>query len=137
MASLSHAAFFCIGGYVSAIVTLQLSAHFLIGVVLAVAITMIVGGVLAAPFIRVKEEYVLLFTLSFQMVIYHLMMSMDGITGGDSGIFGVPLPEILGWSPGVAGPVSSLYGRCSRSGLLDRFQGDALAPSGRVLKGVP
>ncbi len=99
MASLSHAAFFCIGGYVSAIVTLQLSANFLVGVALAIAMTMIIGGVLAAPFIRVKEEYVLLFTLSFQMVVYHLMMSMDAITGGDSGIFGVPLPEILGWSP--------------------------------------
>ncbi len=134
MASLSHAAFFCIGGYVSAIVTLQLSAHFLVGVVLAVAITMVVGGVLAAPFIRVKEEYVLLFTLSFQMVIYHLMMSMDGITGGDSGIFGVPLPEILGWSP--ESPVQFLP---LMAAVLVLVYWIALkvtrSPFGRVLKG--
>ncbi len=99
MVSLAHAAFFCIGGYISAIATMQLECSFLVGVIMAVIITMGVGGALAAPFIRIKEEYVLLFTLAFQMMVYHMMMSMSGITGGDSGIFGVPRPQLPGWSP--------------------------------------
>jgi len=40
--------------------------------------------------IRVREEYLLLFTLAFQMAVYHLMLSLHEVTGGDSGIFGVP-----------------------------------------------
>ena len=98
MASMAHAVFFCIGGYVSAIVTMNLECNFLIGVVSAILATAAVGGALAAPFIRVQEEYLILFTIAFQMVVFHLMMSLYNITGGDSGIFGVPSPEIFGFT---------------------------------------
>jgi len=96
MASMAHAVFFCIGGYISAIVTLNLGCNFLIGVLVAVVATAAVGGALAAPFIRVQEEYLILFTIAFQMVVFHLMMSLYNITGGDSGIFGVPSPRLFG-----------------------------------------
>jgi branched-chain amino acid transport system permease protein len=98
MASMAHAAFFCIGGYVSAIVTMSLGYNFLIGVVIAVVATAALGGALAAPFIRVQEEYLILFTIAFQMVVFHLMLSLYNITGGDSGIFGVPSPELFGFT---------------------------------------
>ncbi|MBW2355018.1 MAG: hypothetical protein JRF51_17630, partial [Deltaproteobacteria bacterium] len=98
MASMAHAVFFCIGGYISAIVTMNLGCNFLIGVLIAIVATAIVGGALAAPFIRVQEEYLILFTIAFQMVMFHLMMSLYNITGGDSGIFGVPSPQFFGFT---------------------------------------
>lgn len=98
MASMAHAAFFCIGGYVSAIVTMNLDCNFLVGVVIAIVATAALGGALAAPFIRVQEEYLILFTIAFQMVVFHLMLSLYNITGGDSGIFGVPSPEFFGFT---------------------------------------
>jgi len=56
MASMAHAAFFCIGGYVSTIVTMKLGLGFLSGLAAATVSTGILGGLLAAPFIRVREE---------------------------------------------------------------------------------
>jgi branched-chain amino acid transport system permease protein len=99
MASMAHAAFFCIGGYFSAIITMHFGCNFLIGIVAAMLVTSVVGGVLAAPFIRVHEEYLILFTIAFQMLVFHLMLSFHTITGGDSGIFGVPGPKLLGLAP--------------------------------------
>jgi len=82
MASMSHAAFFCIGGYVSTIVTMNLDWNFLAGIPIAIIATAAFGGILAAPFIRVQEEYLILFTIAFQMVIFHLMLSFYNITSG-------------------------------------------------------
>jgi branched-chain amino acid transport system permease protein len=96
MASMAHGAFFCIGGYISAIVTMNVGWNFLIGVLTATIATAAVGGALSAPFIKVQEEYLILFTIAFQMVIYHLMLSLYNITGGDSGIFGVPAASLFG-----------------------------------------
>ncbi len=85
MVSMAHAAFFCIGGYVSTLVTMKLGLGFLSGLAVATLSTGILGGLLAAPFIRVREEYLLLFTLAFQMAVYHLMLSLPEITGGTRG----------------------------------------------------
>jgi branched-chain amino acid transport system permease protein len=135
MVSMAHAAFFCIGGYVSTIVTLKLGLSFLSGLAVATLSTGILGGLLAAPFIRVREEYLLLFTLAFQMAVYHLMLSLPEITGGDSGIFGVPGLEVFGMSasspqgfiPFMLVFVALVYYVCLK---LTR------SPFGRVLKGI-
>ena len=135
MASMAHAAFFCIGGYVSTIVTMHFDWNFLAGVPIAVIATATFGGILAAPFIRVQEEYLILFTIAFQMVIFHLMLSLYNITGGDSGIFGVPKPEFFGFQvetpahflPFMALFVFIVYWVCLKV---------TKSPFGRVLKGI-
>ena len=99
MVSMSHAIFFCVGGYISTLVTMNLEVNFLVGVAAATVLTGIVGGALAGPFIKIKEEYLILFTLAFQMVMFHLMLTLVDLTGGDSGIFGVPGPKIWAYAP--------------------------------------
>jgi len=135
MASMAHAAFFCIGGYVSTIVTMNFGWNFLVGVPIAIIATAAFGGILAAPFIKVQEEYLILFTIAFQMVIFHLMLSLYNITGGDSGIFGVPSPELFGFAietpvhflPFMALFVVLVYWVCLKV---------TKSPFGRVLKGI-
>jgi branched-chain amino acid transport system permease protein len=135
MASMAHAAFFCIGGYVSAIVTMQWGVNFLIGIFLAVVFTTIIGGALAAPFIRVQEEYLILFTIAFQMVVFYLMLSLYNITGGDSGIFGVPGPSIFGWT--CRSPIHFLPFMLVFVGLIYYLAVKITeSPFGRVLKGI-
>lgn len=135
MASMAHAAFFCIGGYVSANVTMHFGWNFLAGIPVAIIATAAFGGILAAPFIRVQEEYLILFTIAFQMVIFHLMLSLYNITGGDSGIFGVPKPQLFGFQvetpahflPFMALFVFLVYWFCLKV---------TKSPFGRVLKGI-
>ena len=135
MASMAHAAFFCIGGYLSAIVTMHWGCNFLVGIGLAIIVTAAVGGALAAPFIRVHEEYLILFTIAFQMVVFLLMLSLPSITGGDSGIFGVPGPRLFGLSP--RGPIHFLPFMMVFV-LMVYFVAFKVthSPFGRVLKGI-
>ena len=79
MASMAHAAFFCIGGYLSAIVTMHWGCNFLVGIGLAIIVTAVVGGALAAPFIRVHEEYLILFTIAFNCIIVRVKREMLAI----------------------------------------------------------
>ncbi|MCG6879653.1 MAG: branched-chain amino acid ABC transporter ATP-binding protein/permease [Deltaproteobacteria bacterium] len=135
MASMAHAAFFCIGGYVSANITMHFGWNFLAGIPVAIIATAAFGGIFAAPFIRVQEEYLILFTIAFQMVIFHLMLSLYNITGGDSGIFGVPKPQIFGFAvetpahflPFMVLFVFLVYWVCLKI---------TKSPFGRVLKGI-
>jgi ABC-type branched-subunit amino acid transport system ATPase component/ABC-type branched-subunit amino acid transport system permease subunit len=135
MASMAHAAFFCIGGYVSALVTLHWGCNFLLGTAMAVVMTAGVGGALAAPFIRVQEEYLLLFTLAFQLVVFHLMLSVYSITGGDSGIFGVPVPRLFGWIPESPGEFLPFMVVVLLVVYWIAFK-VTRSPFGRVLKGI-
>jgi branched-chain amino acid transport system permease protein len=135
MASMAHAAFFCIGGYISAIVTMHWGCNFLFGVVIATVVTAAVGGILAAPFIRVQDEYLILFTIAFQLVVFNLMLSLYNVTGGDSGIFGVPHAQLFGLS--LRGP---LYFLPFMTAFVLLVYSVALrvtkSPFGRVLKGI-
>lgn len=135
MASMAHAAFFCIGGYLSAIITMHWGVNFLVGIGIAIIVTAAVGGALAAPFIRVHEEYLILFTIAFQMVVFLLLLSLPGITGGDSGIFGVPGPRLFGLAP--QGPIYFLPFMVAFV-LMVYFVALKVthSPFGRVLKGI-
>ena len=135
MVSMGHAVFFCLGGYISTILTMSLEVNFLVGMVVAMVATGLVGGMLAGPFIKIKEEYLILFTLAFQMVAYHLMLSLINITGGDSGIFGVPGARIMAYAPETPQgflPITILFvvGVYYVALKLTR------SPFGRVLKGI-
>src|SRR5208337_4670793 len=99
MASMAHAAFFCIGAYISALATMNWGCNFLVGLLIAIVVTAAFGGVLAIPFIRIHDEYLILFTIAFEMVAFDLMLSLYNITGGDSGIFGVPKLKLFGYTP--------------------------------------
>ncbi|HSR13756.1 MAG TPA: ATP-binding cassette domain-containing protein [Thermodesulfobacteriota bacterium] len=135
MASMAHAAFFCIGGYFSAIVSMHFGINFLAGTIGAVLITGAVGGILAAPFIRVREEYLILFTIAFQMLVFHLSLSLHSVTGGDSGIFGVPGIKFFGFAPG--GPIQVLPFMIFFVAVIYWVALNiARSPFGRILKGI-
>ncbi|MFH1036427.1 MAG: branched-chain amino acid ABC transporter ATP-binding protein/permease [Pseudomonadota bacterium] len=135
MVSMSHAVFFCVGGYISTLITMKLGCNFLVGMAAATLATGLAGGVLAGPFIKIKDEYLILFTLSFQMISYHLMLSLISITGGDSGIFGVPSVSLAGWTPETPLgflPLTLLFVVAVYYVAMRLTQ----SPFGRVLKGL-
>lgn len=135
LASMAHGAFFCIGGYISVLVSMHWGVNFAAGMAAAVVLTSVFGGLLAAPFIRVQEEYLILFTIAFQMIIFYLMLSAYEITGGDSGIFGVPGPALFGWTPESPSqflPIVLVFTLLVYAVALQITR----SPFGRVLKGI-
>jgi branched-chain amino acid transport system permease protein len=93
--SVAQAAIYGVGAYVTALVALHLTSDLLASIVLASVSGVLVSLVVALPSLRLKNEYFLIATMGFQAIIFSLFMNLD-ITGGASGLYGIPHPVIFG-----------------------------------------
>jgi branched-chain amino acid transport system permease protein len=94
--SVGHATFFGLGAYGSGLFAYYLGVPFLIGMLLGVVMAVIMGTIVAIPALRVKDEFLVLLTIGFNMVIYGLMVTQVNLTGGGWGMVGIPKPSIFG-----------------------------------------
>jgi branched-chain amino acid transport system permease protein len=95
--SLGHAAFYGLGAYASALVSLH--GHF--PWPLAALSAMVVAGAcglgLGLPTLRLKEDYLAVVTLGFGVIMDLVFLNLE-ITGGPDGLVGIPAPNLLGLS---------------------------------------
>jgi len=94
--SLGHAAFFGIGAYSSGILTAKYAFHpfpaFFIGVLLSAIIAFLVGK----PTLRLKGHYMAVATLGFGEILFIVFNELSPLTGGPSGLSGIPSLTFLG-----------------------------------------
>lgn len=98
--SLGHAAFFGIGAYASALLTVKLGVPFLLAVPLAAAVSAVISVFISWPTVRLRGDYFILASFGFQIVIFYLMYNWAGLTGGPSGLANIPQPSIFGLQVG-------------------------------------
>jgi len=95
--SVGHAAFYGIGAYVSAILTVRYGlnpwACMLIGILVAVAVAFLVG----APSLKLKGHYLAMATLAFGIIVYIVFNEEIEWTGGPDGMAGIPGLSIFGF----------------------------------------
>ncbi|HXJ81426.1 MAG TPA: branched-chain amino acid ABC transporter ATP-binding protein/permease [Candidatus Methylomirabilis sp.] len=94
--SIGHVGFFAIGAYTTAILTKDAGASFWLSLAVAGALAAIVGGALALPALRLSGPYLAMITLAFAFVIEHGAIEWRGLTGGASGIMGIPPVSVAG-----------------------------------------
>jgi len=92
--NLGHIAFFGIGAYTSALLTLN-GIPFLISFLISGIIASIFGIILIYGTRKIKGDYFALVTLGFSFVIYSLLINLN-FTRGPLGISAIPKPEIFG-----------------------------------------
>jgi len=93
--SLGHAAFMGLGAYTVALMTLN-GFSFWLALPLGALIAFVAGLILGLPSLRVKHHYLALVTLGFGTVIYLFLSNEHEITGGFSGLPGIPRPSFFG-----------------------------------------
>ena len=91
--SLGHAAFFAVGAYAQAILVTRYGVHGLLAAVVAVALACLVALLVGIPLLRLRGHYLALATLGLGIIVSVIAAEWT-FTGGTSGIFGVPKPEI-------------------------------------------
>jgi branched-chain amino acid transport system permease protein len=96
--SLGHAAFFGIGAYTSALLTLRLEWSFWPALVAAVALAAGAGWLIGRLALKLRGAYFVLVTISFAGVISLVSVNWIELTNGPLGLPGVPAPELWGWS---------------------------------------
>jgi len=95
--NLGHIAFFAIGAYVSALLTLN-GIPFIIAILLAGIISAFFGFLLSVPTNKLKGDYLALATLAFTFVVYAVTLNWTSLTRGPLGLPGIPKPSIFGLS---------------------------------------
>ncbi len=133
--SMGHAVFSAIGAYAAALISVHLGYNFLVGMAAGFLLAAVVGALLASPSLRVRDEYLIVFTVGFQMVAYEFMLTARGITEGQGGIPDIPAPRLFGFefnSPLRFLPLTLVTGLICFSFVWRLVH----SPFGRVLKAI-
>jgi branched-chain amino acid transport system permease protein len=96
--SIAHAAFYGLGAYTSALLAVQLGAPFPVGVLAGMVMAALVSVIVSLPSLRLHEDYFVIATFGFQMIIFSIFNNWIELTRGPLGVPGIPQPVILGWA---------------------------------------
>ena len=86
----AHLAFFGIGGYTSGILAVKLGISPWLGIPAGGAVAAVASVIVSIPAIRLRGIYVALLTFACSQLVLLLLLSQPLITGGQSGLVGVP-----------------------------------------------
>jgi len=96
--SIGHAAFYGIGAYSSALLTLRLGFPFLIALPVSGIIAAIFGYFIGKPTLRLRGIFLTLCTLAFNIVFVLALVNGESLTRGPLGIADIPTPKIFSYA---------------------------------------
>lgn len=109
--ALSHAAFFGVGAYATAILAATYGLAFPVPLLIGVVATAALGVVIALPALRIGGDYLVIVTLALQIIVTTVLLNWTGMTGGTDGIRAIPRVELLGLkldTPGKFLPLAAI-----------------------------
>jgi branched-chain amino acid transport system permease protein len=95
--SIAHAAFYGIGAYAAALMALRLETPFLINIIVAITAAGAFGAIVGIPSLRLRDDYFVIATFAFQIIIFSILNNLVSFTGGPLGLPGIPQPNIFGY----------------------------------------
>jgi branched-chain amino acid transport system permease protein len=95
--SICQAALYGLGAYTSALVVTQLDMPFMIGLLAGVTVAGLFSLIISIPSLRLNDDYFVIATFGFQMILFSVFNNWMRLTRGPLGIPGIPRPIILGW----------------------------------------
>ncbi len=97
MVSFGHGMFFGFGAYAFGLSMQRLGVSIPMAFLITVVSSALLGLVVGAISIRLKDIYFSFITLAFQMLLYSTVIAWVPLTGGDQGLMGgIPRPPFLG-----------------------------------------
>ena len=133
--SVAHAAFFGVGAYCVALGALRLGLPFGAGVLLAMLACCLCGVLVAAPALRLGDDYFVLASFGFMVIANSVMTNWLTVTGGPMGLPGIPPPSLCGVR---LSSLPAMLGLCLACAVVVVLATDRLArsPFGRALRAI-
>jgi branched-chain amino acid transport system permease protein len=94
--SLAQPAFMGIGAYASALLTMKLGFPPILSVGTGACLAALIAVILGPVFLRIKGVYFTLLTYAFGQIVNLIFQEWTSLTGGNSGLYGIPKFSILG-----------------------------------------
>jgi branched-chain amino acid transport system permease protein len=105
--SLGQAGFMAIGGYTASILATRHGLPPIVGIGAGIVVSLLAALVLSLVTMRLRGHYLALATLAFGLLVDSLSVGMMDVTGGPSGLTGIPSLSIAGYT--FATPLSMYY----------------------------
>jgi branched-chain amino acid transport system permease protein len=96
--SLTHAGFYGIGAYVTAIISTYYGISFWITIPLAMLISGLMALIVSLIALRTVDDYFIICTLGIQIILFSIMNNWMDVTRGPLGIPGIPSIQLFGYS---------------------------------------
>lgn len=133
--SLSHAAFYGVGAYISSLLMVNGGWHFIPALAAAVLGAMVLSFIIALPSLRLHGDYYLLASLGFQSIVFVILYNWVEVTNGSYGLSDIPRPNLFGIE------IASIAAYFIFCGAICVFCAGLIyllcqSPFGRVLKAV-
>jgi branched-chain amino acid transport system permease protein len=101
MVSFGHSAFFGVGAYVSALVTVKLNVPVLVALPLG-GLGAVLASIVMMPVLRLRGPYFALAILAYAHIFRILATEWSSVTGGSGGVSGIPgFPTVFGFDFGT------------------------------------
>lgn len=95
--SLGHAAFYGLAAYTSGILSASYGLPMEVTTVIAMAVVLVVAYLIGIPTIKLKGHYLAMATLGFGIILFIFFNETVGVTGGPSGLVGIPRLALFGY----------------------------------------
>lgn len=96
--SVTHAAFYGIGAYATALLLKGFGLNFFVALLAAIIATMLAAFLIGIVLSKFKTDYYALASLGFNVIVFSIFLNWQDVTRGPLGIPGIPRPEVLGFS---------------------------------------
>ena len=136
MLTMCQAAFYGIGAYIGTFFLMQFNLPFIVLAAIVMVATGLFSLLVSFASVKLKDDYFILATLGFQMIVYTILYNWTDVTRGPYGIPGIPSIKLFGvWS------ISGVWGYAALSIVLAvaialLFNAIKKSPYGRVLKAM-
>ena len=94
--SFGHAGFYAVGGYTAAIIGSRTGLSLVLVLALTMVPAILVGVLVGLPSLRIRGLFLALVTLAFAEIT-RLLAANSELTGGWTGIVGIPKPDLFGY----------------------------------------
>lgn len=95
--SITHAAFYGIGAYTTAILSSQYDTNFFLSLACGAVITALVSFLIGIVMSRFNKEYYAIVTLGFNIIVFAIIINWSGLTRGPHGISVISTPSLFGY----------------------------------------
>ncbi len=96
--SLGHAAFLALGAYSAAIMTTRYGQAPIVGILVGLVVALICATVVSFVTVKLRGHYMALATLAFGLLVDSVAVGATGLSGGPSGIAGIPHFSMFGYT---------------------------------------
>lgn len=94
--SMGHSAFYGIGAYITALLTVNLHLSFWLAALISAIVAAGFGFILGIPTLRLKGDYLAITTIGFGEIVRLVLINWTSLTRGPAGIPGIPSPSLCG-----------------------------------------